>query len=347
MRRVSNPPSPYTPTHVEWADGQAPLAGLKIHEERARSIVSENGSPDLPFRYSVNPYRGCQHACAYCYARPSHQYWGLGAGTDFDRQIIVKVNAPQLLSELFCSGRWRGAPITFSGNTDCYQPLEGRYRLTRALLEICARHRNPVTIITKSALVLRDLPVLQELAASTRLRVFMSIPFAEDPLGRALEPGAAAVSRRFATLQALSEAGIETGVSVAPLIPGLSESHMVAVLRAARAAGARYAFTVLLRLPAEVAPVFLGRVQEVLPLKAAAVESGLRQMRSGKLNTSEFGHRMRGQGSRFELLADLFALQCRRLGLVTREPEADAVGTFRREVRQMELFPASAPCARR
>lgn len=338
MRTISNPPSPFESTHVEWVEGEAPLAKLKIHEERSRSIVAENRSPDLPFRYSVNPYRGCQHACAYCYARPSHQYWGFGAGTDFERQIVVKVNAPELLSELFCSGRWRGAPITFSGNTDCYQPLEGRYGLTRALLEICAAHRNPVTIITKSTLLLRDLPILQELASRTHLRVFMSIPFADDRTGRALEPAAAPVLRRFAALQTLSEAGIVTGVSVAPLIPGLSEGHLAPVLRAARAAGARYAFTVLLRLPTEVAPVFLQRIQEELPLKAAAVESGLRQMRGGKLNTAQFGQRMRGRGSRYELLADLFALQCRKLGLIMREPEAEQVGTFRREVRQLELF---------
>lgn len=335
---MSNPPSRFEPTHVEWDAGHAPWAKLQVHEERAKSIVAENRSPDLPFRYSINPYRGCQHACAYCYARPSHQYWGFGAGTDFERQIIVKVNAPELLRELFTCGRWAGKPITFSGNTDCYQPLEGRYQLTRALLEVCEEHRNPVTIITKSALILRDLPLLKRLSQLTRLRVFMSIPFLDERLGRALEPGAATISRRLGVLEALSAAGITTGVSVSPLIPGISETEVVRVLRAARAAGATYAFTVLLRLPAEVAPVFVERLREALPLRASAVESALRSMRGGKLNSPAFGQRMRGQGPRYAILSSLFSMECRRLGLIERETEHEPCQSFRRETRQLELF---------
>src|SRR6185295_8852655 len=149
MRRTDNPKNKFEATAVEWLE-QAPLAQLEIHEERSKSILSENDSPDLSFRYSLNPYRGCQHACAYCYARPSHQYWGFGAGTDFEREIVVKVNAPELLRAELSHRNWQRESITFSGNTDCYQPIEGRYRLTRALLEICAEHRNPVAIITKS-----------------------------------------------------------------------------------------------------------------------------------------------------------------------------------------------------
>ncbi|HEX2679460.1 MAG TPA: radical SAM protein, partial [Polyangiales bacterium] len=174
MRRTDNPKNKFEATAVEWLE-QAPLAQLELHEERSKSILSENDSPDLSFRYSLNPYRGCYHACAYCYARPSHQYWGFGAGTDFERKIIVKVNAPELLRARFEKKDWSGETIVFSGNTDCYQPLEAARRLTRACLELCAQYKNPVAIITKNQLVRRDIDVLQELHARASVRVFVSI----------------------------------------------------------------------------------------------------------------------------------------------------------------------------
>ena len=339
VRTINNPKNRFVETEVEWDPGAAPLATLRVHEEQAKSILSENNSPDLPFRYSINPYRGCQHGCAYCYARPSHQYWGFGAGTDFEREIIVKVNAVDVLRETFERGSYQPDLINFSGNTDCYQPLEGRYRLTRSLLAVCCEYRNPVTIITKSALVLRDLDILQELNQQTRLRVFLSIPFANDAMGRAVEPAAAPISRRLDALAQLSAAGIETGVAVAPLIPGLSDSAIAPVLRASKDAGARYAFGLLLRLPQEVAPVFLSRLRQAFPLAADKVEHALREMRGGQLHTPAFGERMRGHGPRFDALQAIFESEAKRLGLLTRNLEENSVSTtFRRPTSQLSLF---------
>jgi DNA repair photolyase len=344
MRHIENPKNRFESTEVQWDDGEAPLASLHVHEERAKTILSENDSPDLGFRYSVNPYRGCQHACAYCYARPSHQYWGFGAGTDFEREIIVKVNAPELLRAAFAKKSWKGESITFSGNTDCYQPLEGRYKLTRELLSICLAHKNPAGVITKSPLILRDLPLLTELAREARLMVFISVAFADDETARAIEPGAPAVHRRFEALEALSRAGIETGVAVAPIIPGLNDKHVAKVLERARAAGAKHAFHTLLRLPAEVKPVFLTRLRETRPLAAGKVEHALREMRGGELYDPRFGARMRGQGARWDAVTELFALTCKRLGfeargerMVDSEPEAPA-STFERPSAQLKLF---------
>ena len=209
-RPVDNPPNPWSSTHVEYLD-EPPPARLEVFHDHARSILARNDSPDIPFRWSLNPYRGCMHACAYCYARPSHQHLGFGAGTDFDRKIVVKVNAPELLAEAFAKPSWQGELIAFSGNTDCYQPLEASYALTRACLEVCADYRNPVGVITKSALVRRDADVLARIARDSRARAMLSIPFARDEDALKIEPWAARVSRRFEALRALSDAGVPTG----------------------------------------------------------------------------------------------------------------------------------------
>jgi DNA repair photolyase len=337
VRPVDNPKNRFEPAELQWEPGEEPLALLHVHEEHAKSILSENQSPDLSFRFSVNPYRGCQHACAYCYARPSHQYWGFGAGTDFERELIVKINAPELLREAFGRKSWRGEVITFSGNTDCYQPLEGKYRLTRALLSICAEHKNPVALITKSALVQRDLDVLVQLARDAALVVFVSIPFADDATARALEAGAPAVHRRLEALAALSAAGIETGVAVAPIIPGVSDSHVAKVLQLAKQAGARRAFHTLLRLPAEVEPVFRARLREAMPERADKVEHALVELRGGRMNDPRFGERMRGQGPRWQAVTELFELQCKRLGFET-ERSTPWPDTFERPRTQLDLF---------
>lgn len=339
MKRVDNPKNRFEASEIEWDEGEAPLALLHVHEERCKTILSENDSPDLGFRYSINPYRGCQHACAYCYARPSHQYWGYGAGSDFEREIIVKINAPELLREAFARKRWQGESITFSGNTDCYQPIEGRYRLTRELLSICLEHKNPVAIITKSPLIGRDLDVLAALAREARLVVFMSIAFADDDTARAIEPGAPAIHRRFEALQALSDAGITTGVAVAPIIPGLNDKDVGKVLERAYAAGARRAFHTLLRLPAEVEPVFLTRLRQARPHAADKVEHAVRDMRGGQLYDNRFGARMRGQGARWQAVTDLFQLQLARLGFTALAGGAEErATTFERPKAQLELF---------
>jgi DNA repair photolyase len=336
MRRVENPKNPYDTQALEWLD-EPPFAALEVFEERAKSILSENDSPDIRFRYSLNPYRGCFHACAYCYARPSHQYWGFGAGTDFERKIIVKVNAPELLRDRFERKDWCGEPIAFSGNTDCYQPLEAARRLTRACLEVCAEYQNPVLLITKSALIQRDLDVLEHLRARSSVRVFFSIPFIDDAQARAIEPGASSPTKRFGALAALSRAGIDTGIAVAPIIIGLNDNQLPKLLARAHEAGAKHAFKTALRLPREVAQVFEPRLREAFPDAADKVMSGILQIRRGKKNESAFGDRMRGHGPRWELVEDLFALHCQRLGLnlESGEPRQD---TFRRPLGQLELL---------
>jgi DNA repair photolyase len=286
----------------------------------------------------VNPYRGCAHACAYCYARPTHQYLGFGAGTDFDRRIVVKVNAPALLERTLARRAWRGDFIAFSGATDCYQPLEAHYRLTRACLEVCLARGNAVGVVTKSALVRRDADVLAALAAHGLAAVYVSIPFADDTAARAIEPGAAPPSERFRTLAALASAGIPVGVAVAPIIPGLNDHAIPEILQRAAAAGATRAFRILLRLPAEVAPVFRERVAAAFPDRAARVFSNLRQARGGRENDPRFGARMRGEGPRWDVARALFDTWCRKLGLNQRGLEAPAPAPTPRP-----LVPAPSP----
>ncbi len=326
QRPVSNPPNPWSTTHVAWI-GEPPQAQLTVYEEEARSIVAQNDSPDVPFRWSVNPYRGCQHACAYCYARPSHQYIGFGAGTDFDTRIVVKINAAELLREKLARRGWKRESITFSGVTDCYQPLEASYGLTRACLEVCVEFAQPVAMITKSALIRRDIDVLVKLSKRAPVRVFVSIPFADATVARAIEPWAAAPSMRFATLRALSDAGIETGVAIAPLIPGLNDSDIPSILEQARAAGASKAFMTLIRLAAEVLPVFEERLRASFPDRAEKVLSAIRDMRGGAMHRSGFGERMHGAGPRWDIVQRLFEIQCARLGFcgVGREHALDPV----------------------
>jgi len=313
-RPISNPPNPWSSTEVEWLEPPPP-AKLVVFEETARSIVAKNDSPDLPFRYSANPYRGCQHACAYCYARPTHQYLGFGAGTDFETRIVVKTNAVELLREDLARARWSrgrgGEALVLSGVTDCYQPLEASYRLTRGMLEVAREFRQPVTVITKSALVRRDVDVLAKLNAS----VFVSIPFADAELCRKIEPATASPQTRFETLRALSAAGIRCGVSVSPLIPGLNDAELPAVLKGAAEAGATKAFLTLVRLPREVEPVFFERLEAVLPDRVTRVRHAIEEARGGKRNESAFGKRMRGVGARWEATAELFRIHARRYGL--------------------------------
>jgi DNA repair photolyase len=327
---VSNPPNPWYTVHAEWL-GEPPSAALEVFEEEARSIIAENDSPDVGFRYSVNPYRGCFHACAYCFARPTHQYLGWGAGTDFDRKIVAKVNAPELLRRELLRPSWKGETIIFSGVTDCYQPLEAVYGLTRRCLEICAEFRNPVGIITKGSLIRRDIALLSAMARETEVAVYLSIPFADDRVARLIEPNVSPPSQRLDTIALLSSAGIRTGVAVAPVIPGLSDADIPSVLQRAREAGAANAFLTLLRLPAETRLVFEKRLAEAFPDRAAKVFSALEQTRGGKRNESRFGARLEGIGPRWTAIESLFDIECRRLGF-NRGPDLPRprTSTFRR-----------------
>jgi DNA repair photolyase len=336
LRVVSNPPNPWVSTHVEWI-GEPPEADLEVFEEHARSIIAHNDSPDVGFSYSVNPYRGCYHGCAYCYARNTHELLGFGAGTDFERKIVVKVNAPELLRKELMRPSWKGDLIAFSGVTDCYQPLEASYRLTRGCLEVCADFRQPVAIITKSALVRRDVDLLARLAREARASVGLSIPFADNDTARRMEPAASPPSQRFETLRILADAGVPVGVAVAPLIPGLNDSDIPEILERAYAAGARRAFRIALRLSAEVRPVFIERLRAVFPERAGKVLHAVEEMRGGKMNETAFGARMRGLGPRWEAIEALFDTHLRRLGFDVG-PGHDGPTTFRRPSAQGLLF---------
>jgi DNA repair photolyase len=316
-----NPVNRFEAAHLEW-EGEPPPADLCVHEERAKSALSENKSPDIGFRWSVNPYRGCFHGCAYCYARPTHPYLGFGAGTDFERQIVVKVNIVERLRASFQKRSWRRELVAFSGNTDCYQPIEAHYRLTRGCLEACAEYSNPVAIITKGKLVRRDVDVLQTLQRHAGCSVAVSIPFADDDHARAIEPFASSPSKRFETLRILSDAGIETSVGVAPIIPGLNDDQIPEILKRARDAGASGAFKTLLRLPLEVGPIFEARLADAFPLRHTKVMNAIRDVRGGRRSDSRFGARMVGRGARWDTIEQLFSMHCDRLGLVRRSGEA-------------------------
>ncbi len=325
--RVDDPPSRFRTASVEY-DGQAPKARLSIFEDTTHEILSKNNSPDISFRYSVNPYRGCFHGCAYCYARPSHEYLGFGSGSDFERKIVIKRDAPALLEAAFHKRSWRGEVIVFSGNTDCYQPVEADYGLTRACLEVCARFRNPVSIITKATLIERDIDVLQQLHADSQLTVSMSIPFSDDAMARAIEPAVPSPTRRFETLRRLADAGLPVNVMVAPIMPGLNDDQIATVLKRARAAGARYAGMTVVRLPGPLAGIFESRLRAALPDRADRVMNRIREVRGGDVNDSRFGKRMRGEGPYAESIHVLFRTTKRRLGYVDI-PEPSAPSPFR------------------
>ncbi len=344
MRYINNPPNPYLTTSVEWI-GEPPEAKLEIFEETAtRSIITRNDSPDIPFEFSVNCYRGCPHACTYCFSRPTHEYLGWGAGTDFERKIVAKVNAPELLRAEFMKKSWKGDTLNFSFTSDPYVPLEANYHLTRKCLEVCLEFRNPVNLITKSALIRRDKDLIAQLVQAAAAEVFFTIPFADTATARAVEPFAPYPDARFAAMKDLADAGIPVGLGIAPVIPGLSESHIPELLQRAKDAGAKRAFFSMLRLPGSVAPYFVERLEEAMPDRAPKILRRIREMRDGKLNSPNFGERMRGSGIHWEMVRKVFKLHCERLGL--NRPEdverwdtaASKPRTFRRPTAQQSLF---------
>lgn len=309
-----NPVSPWESTHVEYLE-EPPAQALEIYEDDTKEILARNDSPDLGFRYSVNPYRGCYHGCAYCYARPSHQYLGFGSGADFERKIVVKKRAGELLRAALRKRSWKGEKILFSGNTDCYQPIEATYRLTRDCLEACAERGNPLHVITKAALVERDTDLLAALSARGLAGVTVSVPFWDEGVARAMEPGVATPRRRMLTVRRLAQAGIPVSVNVAPVVPGLSDRDTPRILAAAAEAGATSAAMIVLRLPGSVAEVFEARLREHLPLSRERVLARTRELRSGRLNDARFGHRMEGEGPYALSIRRLFDATARRLGL--------------------------------
>src|SRR2546423_10846980 len=295
-----------------------PLA-TQVSIERARSILSHNDSPDVGFDSSINPYRGCEHGCIYCYARPSHAYLELSPGLDFETKLFAKTNAAELLREELAKPGYKPSPIALGANTDCYQPIERKYRITRQILEVLAECDHPVSMVTKSALVERDLDILGPMAAKNLVRVFVSIGTLDRELARKPEPRAASPQRRLDILKSLSREGVPCGVMVAALIPALNDKTMEHVLEEAAKAGAEEAAYVIMRLPNELKDLFKEWLAEHYPQRAEHVISIIHQMRGGKDNDPRFGTRMTGTGNYAELMEKRFDIACRKFGLNSRD----------------------------
>jgi DNA repair photolyase len=296
-------------------DEEPPTLRTEVAIDATRKIITYNDSPDIPFDRTINPYRGCEHGCIYCYARPSHAYLGLSPGLDFESRLQAKPDAPDILRRELAKPGYRCAPIALGMNTDAYQPIEREYRITRGILEVLAETRHPVTMVTKSALVERDIDLLASMAAQRLTSIYVTITTLDRSIARRLEPRAAAPERRLETIRRLAEAGIPTGVMVAPVIPALTDHDMERILELAAAAGGSGAGYVLLRLPYEIAPLFEEWLQRHYPLKAEHVLSLIRQSRGGKAYDATFHTRMKGEGLFAELIARRFKLACERLGL--------------------------------
>ncbi|NJD11841.1 MAG: PA0069 family radical SAM protein [Gemmatimonadetes bacterium] len=294
--------------------GELPSPRTLYLRDSSRSIIAYNDSPDIPFDASINPYRGCEHGCAYCYARPFHEYLGFSAGLDFETRIVVKPDAALLLRRELRSASWRPQPIIVSGVTDAYQPIERRLRLTRACLEVLAEARNPVSIITKNHLVTRDADVLRQLAGCAAGQVNLSITSLRPEVQRVLEPRTSIPARRLDAIARLTDAGVPVGVMVAPVIPGLTDEELPAILGAARAAGARWASYAVLRLPYAVAGIFQNWVEQHFPERAGKVLNRIRAMRGGKLYDANWRQRMHARGEMANQLRLLFRVSCRQLG---------------------------------
>lgn len=320
---TTNPPNRFLAVRTESdfehldEDDRSVVGQIKTEyfDDASKSVVSENASPDVPFRYSLNPYRGCVHGCSYCYARPTHEYLGLSAGLDFESKVLVKHDAANLFREFLAQPKWKPESIALSGVTDPYQPGERDFRVTRQCLEVALAARQPLDIITKNALILRDVALLSEMAGLGVVRVAISVTTLDAGLAGTMEPRTSTPKARLKTIQSLSSAGIPVQVMVAPIIPGLNDSEIPSVLAAAAEAGAIGAGYVLLRLPLAVKPIFLAWLDQHRPDSRQRIESAIRATRGGELNSSSFGQRMKGTGVMAEQIEQLFRKFSKRFGL--------------------------------
>jgi len=336
-----NPPNRFERLHVEpdpdAPPGERPHPRTQFFYDSTQTILTKNDSPDVGFTHGINAYRGCEHGCAYCFARPYHEYLGWSSGLDFETKIMVKLRAPELLRHELAGRAWRAQPIAMSGATDCYQPAERQFKLTRGILEVCAELRHPIFIITKNALVTRDLDLLASLAQYQCIGVHISVTTLDSDLAGKLEPRASRPQARLRAIKELSAAGIPVGVMVAPVIPGLTDHEMPAILEAAAEAGAKRAGYVLLRLPFAVKEVFERWLADHAPTKQARILDRLRTMRGGKLYDSDWGKRMKGEGIFAEQLRAMFEVATRRAGLNQAELTL-ATEHFRKPGEQLSLF---------
>ena len=315
-----NPPTRFDPIVYEMHPEEMESDELRqmrttFFEDRSRSVLSRNDSPDLNFTWSINPYRGCEHGCIYCYARPSHEYLGWSAGLDFETKILVKRDAPELLAHALSKPSWQPSVVMLSGNTDAYQPVERHLNLSRGCLEVFLKYKNPVALITKNHLVTRDLDIIGPLAKQELTRVFISITTLNPEMARTMEPRTSMPERRLNAIKRLSDAGVPVGVMVAPLIPGLTDEELPTILEAAAEHGARHAGYIVLRLPGPVEPLFLDWLKRNYPERESKIVRRLTELRKGKLSDSRFGSRMRGEGVWAEMFGQIFETTCNKLGL--------------------------------
>ena len=340
---VSNPPNRFETvwyvSEKESIQEDDPAPGTHFLKDPSRSLITYNDSPDVGFNAGINPYRGCEHGCIYCYARPTHEYLGFSAGLDFETRILVKEDAPDLLRQELSSASWKPQVVAISGVTDPYQPVERHLKLTRHCLEVLVESRNPVVIITKNHLVTRDVDLLEELARLEAAAVFLSVTTMDARLSQLMEPRASHPTRRLAAIEALARAKVPVGVLVAPVIPALTDHEVPSIIAACAEAGARYAGYVLLRLPYAVSSLFEEWLTYHFPERKEKVLQRIRSMRGGKLYDSHFVSRMKGEGTFAKQIASLFSLACRRAGLTGRTPKL-SISSFRRPGdRQLWLFP--------
>ena len=317
-------------------ESERPRRTTQFFRDGTRTIITRNSSPDVGFETSLNPYRGCEHGCIYCYARPTHEYLGFSAGLDFESKIMVKTNAPELLAVELGSSRWEPQTLVMSGVTDPYQPIEKKLRITRGCLEVLARFRNPVAIITKNRLVTRDIDLLRKLASYNAVAVNISVTSLDPKLQRVLEPRTSPPEARLDTIRQLRAAGIPVGVMVAPIIPGLTDHEVPKIVEACAEAGARFAGYTIVRLPWAVAPLFEHWLDEHFPVRKGKVLGRIRHLRGDRLNNSKWHTRMTGEGIFAEQIASLFEVGCRRAGIGGRPTLSTAA--FRRTREQLTLL---------
>jgi DNA repair photolyase len=328
----------YIQPEDDWNPEESPLPTTKFLKDASQSIVSYNKSPDLPFDATLNPYRGCEHGCIYCYARPTHEYLGFSAGLDFETRIMVKERAPELLHEELSSPRWKPQILSMSGITDCYQPVERRLKLTRKCLAVLANFRNPVYIYTKNSLITRDIDVLKELANHNCISIWISITTLDTYLRKVMEPRTSPPVSKLSTIEALAKAGIPVGVNVAPIIPGLTDHELPKIISAAADAGARFAGQIALRLPWTVAPLFEDWLTRHFPDRKEKILNRVRDMHGGKIYDSDFATRMHGKGIFADQINQMFLVSCRKAKIENGRPKLSIENFRRHDKNQLSLF---------
>lgn len=310
----------------------------QFFRDASKSALAKNDSPDIGFTYDLNPYRGCEHGCVYCYARPTHEYLGFSSGLDFETKIMVKPDIHLLLEKEFQKKQWKPSTVSIAGNTDCYQPIERKLQLTRKCLEVFLKYRNPVGVITKNALITRDIDILSELASHDLVHATITMTTLDKDLQRSMEPRTSSPEQKLKAIEELAKAGIPVGVSLAPVIPGLNDSEMPAILKRASEHGATFAFYTMVRLPHAVKDLFIDWLRREYPDRAEKVINRIKDVREGKMNSAEFGKRMSGTGEIADSIAQLFDLTCRKYRFNEKEFRLSKEKFVGKQTDQMDLF---------